>query len=469
MKLCFRYYIIVYQVLLFLVSGATRRNPPSSYININGARKIQSSSKNVTVKSRLNSSKGGGKLNFKVREDSCRDLNNTSLNTGKKRKKSREYKAEKNNKRCCVIANDTCIILPTFNVSTAIVNVYPASEATSSNTQCKLCSLEELKILYIPQKDVKLYSYLDSGRHSTVFKGIATIPRRYFSQQKNHVRKNKIEVVVKVLKSAAPISNKVYREITILQKLSGLDSVVHMLGVTKSNNNVAILFDSLGSDFKVLDHPNHKLTKGELKIYMYKLLKALEDCHSEGIIHRDIKSRNILFNKKTLELRLLDFGLSDYFAPNKKFNPRVASRHYKCPELLLHYCCYDFKVDIWSAGCVFAGLLFLKNPFFYNVRVSPLVNNDLRANLDQLSSISSIVGSNSILNWAKNEDIKLSPQQIKAIGNCPPKSFQKFTNKRNEHLCKDNDNAMDLLSKMLEVDHRKRFTASQCLHHKYFD
>ena len=63
-------------------------------------------------------------------------------------------------------------------------------------------------------------------------------------------------------------------------------------------------------------------------------------------------------------LMLIDLGLADFFFPNTKYNVRVASRHYKAPELLLGYEYYDYAIDMWSFGCVLAGLLTRREPFF---------------------------------------------------------------------------------------------------------
>ena len=63
-------------------------------------------------------------------------------------------------------------------------------------------------------------------------------------------------------------------------------------------------------------------------------------------------------------LMLIDLGLADFYFPNTKYNVRVASRHYKSPELLLGYELYDYAIDMWSVGCILAGLLMRREPFF---------------------------------------------------------------------------------------------------------
>ena len=80
-------------------------------------------------------------------------------------------------------------------------------------------------------------------------------------------------------------------------------------------------------------------------------------------MHRDVKPRNVLIDKTDMSLMLIDLGLADFYLPNTQYNVRVASRHYKSPELLLGYKDYDYSIDMWGVGCILAGLLFRREPF----------------------------------------------------------------------------------------------------------
>ena len=83
---------------------------------------------------------------------------------------------------------------------------------------------------------------------------------------------------------------------------------------------------------------------------MYELMKALDYTQSMGIMHRDVKPLNIVINEATKELRLIDWGLADFYFPDKEYNVRVASRYYKGPELLVDDKLYHYSLDIWSLG-----------------------------------------------------------------------------------------------------------------------
>lgn len=58
-----------------------------------------------------------------------------------------------------------------------------------------------------------------------------------------------------------------------------------------------------------------RLTDYEVRLYLYKLLQALDFAHSRGIMHRDVKPRNVVINRRTRSLRLIDWGLGDFYIP----------------------------------------------------------------------------------------------------------------------------------------------------------
>lgn len=64
---------------------------------------------------------------------------------------------------------------------------------------------------------------------------------------------------------------------------------------------------------------------------MYQLFTALKYCHSQGIMHRDIKPQNLLLDHKKKIVKIADWGLAEYYLPQEDYHVRVASRHYKGP------------------------------------------------------------------------------------------------------------------------------------------
>ncbi len=81
-------------------------------------------------------------------------------------------------------------------------------------------------------------------------------------------------------------------------------------------------------------------------------------------MHRDVKPSNIIFDEKTKKIKLIDWGLSEFYLEGQEYHTRVSSRPYKGPELLIAYKKYDFAMDLWSVGCMLGGYIFKKNYFF---------------------------------------------------------------------------------------------------------
>jgi casein kinase II subunit alpha len=59
---------------------------------------------------------------------------------------------------------------------------------------------------------------------------------------------------------------------------------------------------------------------------MYEILKALDFCHSKGIMHRDVKPHNIMIDYASRKLRLIDWGLAEFYHPGPPGAATTAAR-----------------------------------------------------------------------------------------------------------------------------------------------
>lgn len=74
---------------------------------------------------------------------------------------------------------------------------------------------------------------------------------------------------------------------------------------------------------------------GEIKCLMLQLLRAVAHLHDNWILHRDLKTSNLLLSHKGI-LKVGDFGLArEYGSPLKAYTPIVVTLWYRAPELLL--------------------------------------------------------------------------------------------------------------------------------------
>jgi len=162
-----------------------------------------------------------------------------------------------------------------------------------------------------------------------------------------------------------------------------------------------------------------------------------------------------LSTQKKKILKLIDWGLAEFYHPGQEYNVRVASRFFKGPELLVDDIFYDYSLDIWSTGAMFASMIFKKEPFFQG--------ND---NNDQLVKISKVLGTDDLYKYLNKYNLKLDESYSGLIEKCPKKSWSKFVNTENQHLC--SEEAIDLLSKMLVYDRAERIVPKEAMEHPYF-
>ncbi|KAI0525084.1 hypothetical protein KFK09_004474 [Dendrobium nobile] len=165
------------------------------------------------------------------------------------------------------------------------------------------------------QDDYEVVRKVGRGKYSEVFEGINV--------------SNDERCVIKILKPVK--KKKIKREIKILQNLCGGPNIVKLLDIVRDQHSKtpSLIFEYVNStDFKIL-YPT--LTDYDIRYYIYELLKALDYCHSQGIMHRDVKPHNVMIDHELRKLRLIDWGLAEFYHPGKEYNVRVASRHSRKP------------------------------------------------------------------------------------------------------------------------------------------
>lgn len=112
-------------------------------------------------------------------------------------------------------------------------------------------------------------------------------------------------------------------------------------------------------------------TVGRLQKITSQILKGLEYIHNLKLIHCDLKPENILIKSYSrTEVKVIDFGSSCYI--HDHLSSYVQSRSYRAPEVIIG-CKYDYKVDLWSLGCIL-GELFTGSVMFQNETVQGLLS-----------------------------------------------------------------------------------------------
>ncbi|KAJ3129875.1 hypothetical protein HK100_008365 [Physocladia obscura] len=224
---------------------------------------------------------------------------------------------------------------------------------------------------------------------------------------------------------------------------------VREIVVTPSYSGVFIVMEFVEHDLKsLMDSMRTPFLQSEIKTLMLQLISACECLHNKWIVHRDLKTSNLLMNNRGM-MKVADFGLARRFGdPLGNMTQLVVTLWYRAPELLLGEKKYTTAIDMWSVGCIFAEL----------VNKEPLAPG--KGEIDQLDKIFKLLGTPTEQVWPGFLRLPV------------PKSFnfrhQPFNNLK-LRFPSLTANGIDLMSCLLTYDPKQRITAAEALKHPYFN
>ncbi|KAL0583281.1 hypothetical protein ABG067_006782 [Albugo candida] len=240
------------------------------------------------------------------------------------------------------------------------------------------------------------------------------------------------------------------REIQALRRLSPHPNIIRLEEVLydQPSGRLALVFELMECNlYELIRGRRQFLSPNLIQSLMYQLIVSLDHMHHRGIFHRDIKPENILI-EHSQTLKLADFGSCRGIYSKQPYTEYISTRWYRAPECLLTDGFYGPAMDVWGAGCVFFEITSLQALF-------PGSNE-----LDQLHRIHTILGSPS-------QNVLEEFHTQKAAHIEFDFAYQKGTSLSSliPHASSD---AIDLMSKMLVYDPKKRLSARQVLQHAYF-
>jgi len=241
-------------------------------------------------------------------------------------------------------------------------------------------------------------------------------------------------------------------EIKYLKQLRYSSNIVHLKDHFYYNNDLFIVMEFITGDlWKIMSNPNCCLSLGQIKVFTKQLLEAVNECHAKGIMHRDIKPANLLINNDG-ELKLTDFGLSTSFLKKYEqvYSNNVVSLYYRPPELLLGSYNYGPEIDIWSVGCILMEMITSTYLFAGSNESDQL---DLIFRLFGTPNEKTWPGVSSLSGW--NSSVIRSVYPVKSLTDKFP-HLQLFVP------------VLDLASKMLVLDPKKRINSFNALNHQWF-
>ena len=153
-----------------------------------------------------------------------------------------------------------------------------------------------------------------------------------------------------------------FNEIDIIKKFNHLN-VVYVYRILEDIKNYYIIMEycSKGELFDYIVE-KERLTEEEGAKFFFQLINGIEYIHSKGIAHRDLKPENLLLDDNYY-LKIIDFGLSNFFDGTHKLKTKCGSPSYASPELITESTYDGFKNDIWCCGIILYVLLCGYLPF----------------------------------------------------------------------------------------------------------
>lgn len=291
---------------------------------------------------------------------------------------------------------------------------------------------------------------LDEGTYGIVWKARDT-------NTNEMVALKQIKFDTSLMKEGFPLA--ALREIGVLLALS------HECIVTVKEMAVGDAFDKV---FMVMEFMEMNLQEAmkrcgtnpfpqsELKNMFHQILSAAHHIHDKWILHRDLKTSNILVHKSG-KIALCDFGLArKYQIPKKALTQMVITLWYRPPELLFGESVYGPEVDMWSIGCIFGELL-TKEAILQG-----------RGELDQIDLIFKLLGAPTRFNWSGFASLPNAStfRWKKKDGSNLKNRFPVNSFSGNQTFL--DPNGFDLLGKLLILDPALRISAREALNHRYF-
>ena len=176
------------------------------------------------------------------------------------------------------------------------------------------------------------------------------------------------QVAIKILKktkiSKIEDKERINREIEVMKRVNHFN-IAKLYSVVETKLTIYLIQEYVqGKEFLEYLNKKGKLKESEACKFFHQIISGLDYLHQCGISHRDFKPENILLTNNNQILKIIDFGLSNTYKKGELLKTACGSPCYVPPEMIKEEK-YDGSLsDIWSAGIILYLMLCGKLPFY---------------------------------------------------------------------------------------------------------
>uniref|UniRef100_A0A3B4TMF3 non-specific serine/threonine protein kinase n=1 Tax=Seriola dumerili TaxID=41447 RepID=A0A3B4TMF3_SERDU len=175
----------------------------------------------------------------------------------------------------------------------------------------------------------------------------------------------KTQVAIKIIdKTRLNPSNleKIYREVQIM-KLLNHPHIIKLYQVMETKDMLYIVTE-YAKNGEMFDHltSNGRMSEDEARKKFWQILTAVDYCHRHHIVHRDLKTENLLLDAN-MNIKLADFGFGNFYNAGEPLSTWCGSPPYAAPEVFEGKEYEGPQLDIWSLGVVLYVLVCGSLPF----------------------------------------------------------------------------------------------------------
>ena len=151
------------------------------------------------------------------------------------------------------------------------------------------------------------------------------------------------------------------QEIDLMKTLNHVH-IVRLFEVFETSKRIHLVMEAAsGGNLCAYVKSRKRLPESEAVRIFYHLALAIDYLHANGIVHRDVKLENVLFDSNRV-IKLVDFGFS-VRAYDKPLRVFCGTPSYMAPEIVRRKEYIGFPVDVWSLGVLLYAMLVGRFPF----------------------------------------------------------------------------------------------------------